>query len=141
MTVIITGDRHWRCDSLAERVVRSLAERHGDQLTIRHGACEGVDAAFDLACLTLRVDRQPYPADWSLGNRAGPVRNSAMVDAGAGLCLAFHRYIRQSKGTKDCTCKAIRAGIPTWLVESEDVRPVRLNADDPRLADWFKRYG
>lgn len=142
MTVIITGDRNWRCEALAERVVQSLIDRHGDQLTIRQGGCEGVDLAFFEQCENYRVAVESFPAkdygDWPW---CGPKRNSAMVDAGADLCLAFHRFIQQSKGTKDCACKAIRAGIPTWLVDSEDGQPVRLRADDRRLADWFRRYG
>ena len=33
---------------------------------------------------------------------AGPIRNQEMVDGGAAMCLAFHRAISLSKGTKGC---------------------------------------
>jgi hypothetical protein len=56
-----------------------------------------------------------------------------MVAKGAGLCIAVHRFLMNSKGTKDCVLQAIAAGIPTWLIDSEDGEPVRLRADDPRL--------
>jgi hypothetical protein len=56
-----------------------------------------------------------------------------MVDAGAALCLAFHRAISASKSTKDCCRQAIGAGIPTYLIDSAKGVPRRLNADDPRL--------
>jgi hypothetical protein len=36
-------------------------------------------------------------------------------------------------GTKDCRRQAIEAGIPTYLIDSEEARPKRLRADDPRL--------
>jgi hypothetical protein len=56
-----------------------------------------------------------------------------MVKAGADLCLAVHRFVFNSKGTKDCAKQAIEAGIPTYLIDSEQARPKRLLADDPRL--------
>jgi hypothetical protein len=65
--------------------------------------------------------------------QAGPVRNGEMVRAGAELCIALHRFLPGSKGTKDCCCQAIAAGIPTWLIGSEAGKPKRLVADDPRL--------
>jgi hypothetical protein len=57
-----------------------------------------------------------------------------MVRAEAGLCLAVHRFLMNSKGTKDCARQAIEAGIPTYLIDSEKAVPKRLRADDPRLA-------
>jgi hypothetical protein len=56
-----------------------------------------------------------------------------MVAAGAAMCVAFHRFLRQSRGTKDCVRRAIEAGIPTYLVDSEEARPRRLRAGDARL--------
>jgi len=37
------------------------------------------------------------------------------------------------KGTKDYCRQAIEAGIPTNLVDSDEAKPKRLRADDPRL--------
>jgi hypothetical protein len=63
---------------------------------------------------------EPHLADWKgLGNIAGPERNREMVEAGADLCIALHRSIETSKGTKDCVRQALAAGIPVWLVEDE----------------------
>jgi hypothetical protein len=56
-----------------------------------------------------------------------------MVDAGAGVCIAVHRFLMNSKGTKDCARQAIEAGIPTYLIDSDEAKPKRLLADDPRL--------
>lgn len=70
---------------------------------------------------------QPYNAN------AGPIRNQAMVDAGAEMCLAFHRAISASKGTKDCARRAIAAGIPTYRIASETAEPRRLKMGDARL--------
>jgi hypothetical protein len=49
--------------------------------------------------------------------------------SGASLCVAVHRNIRGSRGTKDCARRCLAAGIPTWLIDSEDVRPRRIDRD------------
>jgi hypothetical protein len=56
-----------------------------------------------------------------------------MVAAGGELCIAVHRFILISKGTKDCAKQAIQAGIPTYLIDSDEAKPKRLLAGDPRL--------
>jgi hypothetical protein len=81
-----------------------------------------------------RTGREPHPAEWDhLGRRAGPIHNAAMVAKGAGLCFAVHRFLMNSKGTKDCCLQALAAGIPTWLIDSDAGEPKRLTRDDPRL--------
>jgi hypothetical protein len=131
MRVIVTGDRTWKCDALATRVV----VRYGrDELVIVHGAATGVDSVFDRAAIAAQVAREPHPAEWDrLGRRAGPVRNAEMIAKGAGLCLAVHKLLMNSKGTRDCCLQALADGIPTWLIDSDDGEPKRLTADDPRL--------
>jgi hypothetical protein len=37
-----------------------------------------------------------------------------MLAVGAATCLAFHRAISTSNGTKDCARRAIATGIPTY---------------------------
>jgi hypothetical protein len=56
-----------------------------------------------------------------------------MVGKGAELCIAVHKFIPGSKGTKDCARQAVEARIPTWLIDSDEGEPRRLHADDPRL--------
>jgi hypothetical protein len=63
---------------------------------------------------------RPYIAN------AGPIRNQEMVDGGAAMCLAFHRAISLSKGTKDCGRSAIETGIPTYLIDSQRAEQSRL---------------
>jgi hypothetical protein len=134
MRVIVTGDRHWYSPDLAGRVLGRLAARYGDALVIVEGGASGVDESFRLACHGLGIAFETHPARWDeLGRRAGPLRNAEMVAAGAGLCLAFHRFLAGSKGTRDCCLQAVEAGIPTYLIDREDGEPRRLRAGDPRL--------
>jgi hypothetical protein len=134
MRILITGDRHWRCEELAEAVVNRLIARYGPDLVIIHGGVPGVDNAFAIACRELGITAEPHVADWKgLGNIAGPARNREMVESGADLCIAFHRTLERSKGTKDCVRQALAAGIPVYLIDGDHGRPRRLLHADERL--------
>ncbi|WP_422928597.1 SLOG family protein [Singulisphaera sp. PoT] len=150
MRVIITGDRNWYDPDLAESVLNRLLLRYGPSLTIVHGAGGGIDRSFAEACRDLDLEQESHPAHWEeldhpaavvrqdrkgrpYNANAGPIRNAEMVAAGAEMCIAFHRAISSSKGTKDCARQAIAAGIPTYLIDSERAVPRRLGAGDPRL--------
>jgi hypothetical protein len=129
--VLITGSRDWTPIALVESILTRLKDRHGSALIVAHGDCPtGIDATFRRACEAMGIGEQRYPAAWeTLGKAAGPIRNTAMVQAGADVCLAFSTNLTLSRGTSDCARKAIAAGIPTWLVAEDrgpDTRPVRL---------------
>lgn len=59
----------------------------------------------------LGVDREPNPADWSLGRRGGPIRNSLMVRKGARRCYGFLHPGAGNQGTLDCLDKALRSKV------------------------------
>jgi hypothetical protein len=117
---------------------------------IVHGAATGIDQSFAEACAKLGVEQEPHLARWddldapgavvrrdksgrAYNAKAGPTRNAEIVAAGAGMCVAFHRRLAWSRGTKDCVRRAIEAGIPTYVVESKEARPRRLWGDDAQL--------
>lgn len=127
--IIITGDRHWGCFALAEAIIHRLAERYGwDDLVIVHGAATGVDASFGEACSLHDVTQESHPADWSKGKAAGPIRNQEMVDAGADFAIAVHRNLAGSRGTRDCVRRCLSAGIPVWLIDSDEIHPRRITS-------------
>src|SRR4051812_27606870 len=140
MRIIVTGDRNWYAPELAEQVLNRLLARYGPGLVIVHGGATGIDRSFAEACGELGVEQEAHPARWEeldvpeavirydkrnrpYNANAGPIRNAEMVAAGADLCLAFHRAISSSKGTKDCARRAIESGIPTYLVNSDAAEP------------------
>jgi YspA, cpYpsA-related SLOG family len=135
MRILITGDRHWRCNELAEQILNRLLARYGPDLVVVHGGATGVDNAFAVACEELGITAEPHLADWKgLGNVAGPARSREMVQTGADLCLALHRTIQTSMGTKDCVRQALAAGIAVYLIEDDRAIPRRVQAGDARLA-------
>jgi hypothetical protein len=135
--ILITGDRHWSCDDLAKQIVNRLLARYGPELVVVHGGAPGVDQSFHVACRELGITVEPHLADWKgLGNIAGPTRNREMVAAGADLCVALHRSLESSRGTKDCIRQAIAAGIRVYLIDGDEAVPKRIKLDDWRLASW-----
>ncbi len=150
MRVIITGGRNWTAHELAENILNRLLARYGPGIVIVHGGAAGIDRSFADACGDLGIEQEMHEARWeeldhpqavirhdkagrAFNSKAGPIRNQKMVDAGADMCLAFHRAISASKGTKDCAKRALAAGIPTYLIDSEAGEPKRLQAGDGRL--------
>jgi 4-hydroxy-3-methylbut-2-enyl diphosphate reductase IspH len=55
-----------------------------------------------------------------LGERAGLLRNAKLIKLGADLCIVVHRNLSASVNAKDCAAQAIAAGIPTYLIESDE---------------------
>jgi hypothetical protein len=151
MRVIVTGDRGWHDRNLARQVLNRLLLQYGPELVIVHGGGDGIDRSFAEACFELRVKQEVHLAQWDdlrapgavighsgsgrpYNTNAEPVRNAEMVAAGAEMCLVFHRFLTGSRGTKDCVRRALEAGIPTYLIESEAAEQRRLRANDEQLS-------
>jgi hypothetical protein len=151
MRVLVTGHRRWYAPDLAVQVVNRLLCRYGPDLVIVHGAATEIDARFAKACDDLGVNHEPHSARWKdlkapgvvikydrrnhpYNANAGPERNAEMVAAGAEMCIAFHRFLTESRGTKGCVRRAIEAGIPTYLIDSEMAEPRRLREGGGRPA-------
>jgi hypothetical protein len=110
---LVTGSRTW-ADRLSIR--QALAAVWHPDTVLVSGACpRGADALCE-ACWTHWNGRiEHHPADWDQhGRAAGMLRNQAMVDLGADLCIAFIR--EHSAGATHCAELAERAGIPTRRV-------------------------
>lgn len=112
MRVLVTGGRDY---ADRETVFRELAALDtGDvSITIVHGAARGADTLADQAAAKLGFTREPHPANWArLGKTAGFVRNEAMADRGADLCIAFPG----GNGTRDMVARCGRHGIPVKAI-------------------------
>lgn len=115
--ILVTGSRHWED---RDRIIRALNEAgkrfdFNPATTLVHGDAPGADTIARDIWHDYGLADEPHPADWSLGKRAGPLRNEEMVVAGADLCLAFP--IGKSTGTRHCMHLAQRAGIITLIHE------------------------
>jgi len=114
--VLITGGRDWEDEYAIDVIVAGLAALTAgvnERFQLIHGHCPtGADAMADTWKDVVDVVR--FPADWSVGKKAGPLRNRQMLDEEPDLVIAFHDDLASSKGTKDCVGEARRRGIPVW---------------------------
>lgn len=93
--ILVTGSRHYTDKHIVEQELLA----YNEPLQIIHGGATGADS---LAGAVAKEQGWPepivYPADWSLGKKAGPLRNQRMYDeTNPDEVLAFP--LSDSKGT------------------------------------------
>ncbi len=109
--MLITGWRDWP-ESHRGWIFGHLDENMSGATVLVHGQCPkgGADLWAERWALRHGLTVERHPADWDrYGKAAGPRRNTAMVELGADLCVAFPGP--GSSGTWDCVRKASDAGI------------------------------
>lgn len=113
MRVLVCGTRTFGSHAMhigqMHLALRRLLDQ--DKLVIIHGGCRGADQMADAWCQDHEVHQVVYRADWDThGRKAGPIRNSEMLESGVDLVVAF--WDLKSRGTKDTIDKARAKGIP-----------------------------
>ena len=111
--VLVCGGRHYKN---GQHLFAVLDEAHGKTpiSTIVHGGARGADSLAGEWAACRGVPCDVYKADWDkYGNRAGPVRNQLMLDAGKpDLVIAFPG----SRGTADMVGRSTRAGLRVVMI-------------------------
>ena len=111
MRVIVCGGRDYTDGTTVARVISAL---NPVGTVVVHGGARGADSLAADWCRTFGVPEEPHPADWNLhGKAAGPIRNQAMLEAGADLVIAFPG----GAGTADMVGRARSAGVPVLHVD------------------------
>jgi hypothetical protein len=128
MRVIVTGSRNWGGVYGADRIHKVLEALHilatvlGQKLVLVHGDGLGADHIVDGWARRRDsdgVEVETFPANWGMYKKyAGPIRNQAMVDRGADLCIGFCRGT--SAGTRHTMALARNADIPTYVINWEE---------------------
>lgn len=117
MRILITGSRDFDNFELMRYVLKFFEEK---DVTLIHGDCRGADKIAGYIGKTLDFNMEAHPADRNrYGKKAGPIRNTEMVNSGADLVLAFP--IGNSYGTKDCIRKAEQRDIPVIEVTNTNI--------------------
>jgi hypothetical protein len=112
MKVLICGSRHWDKRGTIHNALFGFPK---DTIII-HGAAPGADTHADHVAKQLGLTVIPFPADWSLGRKAGPIRNQQMLKENPDLIIAFHSNIHSSKGTLHMMTIARNKGVPVILI-------------------------
>jgi hypothetical protein len=118
--ILITGSRNWDDEqAVASALITAVLDEAPRDVVIVSGACPtGADAMAERCAAQWGWPVERHLADWTLhGKRAGYLRNQAMVDAGADLCLAFIR--NDSRGASMTAQLAHAAGIATRIHRQE----------------------
>ena len=115
--ILVTGSRTWTDNTpIRHHLARCRTTYPGAVLV--HGNAHGADRIAAGIWRSWRLPIEAHPADWHThGRTAGYRRNTAMVAAGADLCLAFIH--NGSRGASHCAALAEQAGIPTIRIRRE----------------------
>ena len=108
--VVIAGSRYFNDYDLFSSVVSKYLSRIQNEhdLIILSGHCYGTDLMAERYAKENGFALEIYPADWSLGRKAGPLRNKQMVDI-ADFAIAFYAG---GSGTRSLITFAKEKGIP-----------------------------
>lgn len=60
-----------------------------------------------------------FPADWSYGLKAGPIRNAKMLDENPDKVIIFHNDIENSKGSKNMRNQALKRGVQVIIIKND----------------------
>ncbi len=131
MRMLITGSRDWTDGRAVERAMIQAVRDLGDRvtpITVVHGDAPGADNLADQVARKYAMNVERHPADWTVGRKAGPLRNAAMVARGADVCLAFIGDCSSprcrkpgphpSHGATGCAALAEEAGIPVRRIQA-----------------------
>lgn len=113
--VIMAGDRYW---NKKNSIINELAKLPKGT-TIIHGGCRGADkicAGYASRAHGKEFTISPYYADWSLGRKAGPLRNKQMLDQRPDKLIIFHENINKSKGSKNINNQALKLNIKVVII-------------------------
>lgn len=108
--VVIAGSRNFKDYALFSSVVDKCLSRIRNEydIIILSGHCSGADMMAERYAKENGYGLEVFPADWSLGRKAGPLRNKQMVDI-ADYAIAFPSG---GRGTQSLINFAQQKGIP-----------------------------
>jgi hypothetical protein len=107
-TWLICGGRDFTDRELFERAMAHLFADRGRPAKIVHGGARGADTMGGELGEKLGLPTVAVMANWSLGRKAGPIRNQQMLDEHKpDLVVAFPGW----RGTADCVRRAKAMGL------------------------------
>jgi hypothetical protein len=130
MKLLVCGDRDFHDKGTMESFILDLRQFGFKEVkpdVIIEGGARGADSLAREIAKENDISFNEVSAQWEkYGLRAGPIRNSQMIAMHPDLVIAFHYHIDNSRGTIDIINKAVKANIPTYLVEMNGARKMNL---------------
>ena len=106
MKVLVCGGRDYADQEAIARCLGAFHARH-TITCLMHGEAHGADRLAARWAAAQGIKTLAFPADWTLGRSAGPLRNTVMLRQRPDVVIAF----AGGKGTADMVRKARVAGI------------------------------
>lgn len=119
MRVLVCGSRSFTDAQFLWDVLGGMKKSSGVYLVMT-GMAKGADTHAVNWANANHVTLHEYPADWKThGKKAGVLRNQQMLEDGEpDVVLAFvDKPLEESKGTADMVRRAMRANVPTYVLQ------------------------
>lgn len=113
MKILISGSREFRNLKKVDKAIGGFPMN----VVILHGGARGVDARADHAARRKGLEVEILRPDWSIGKKAGPLRNRVLVEK-ADVVYAF--WDGESRGTKGVIDYTRERGKALVVVLDED---------------------
>lgn len=128
MRIVISGSRDFNNYEVIESKILDIIGKlnSNDSVEIISGGCRGVDRCAEMFAYRNGYEFTEFPADWSLGKRAGYLRNKQMAEYASelnGVLIAF--WNMKSKGTKMMIDLARRYGLDVYIINLLDMKIYR----------------
>lgn len=113
MRVLVCGGRDYQDYERVIAALDALHKKHGVTMVIESGA-NGADAHGGIWADNNGIPRCTMFANWDkFGNKAGPIRNQAMIDHLKPNCVVA---FPGGAGTRDMVARAKSSGVKVWEV-------------------------
>lgn len=128
MRIVISGSRDFNNYEVIESKILDIIGKlnSNNSMEIISGGCRGVDKCAEMFAYRNGFKFTEFPADWSLGKRAGYLRNKQMAEYASelnGILIAF--WNMKSKGTKMMIDLARRYGLDIYIINLLDMEIYR----------------
>ena len=116
--VLICGSRDWTNRGAIVSALLSIGPENIE--CVIEGECRGADRLGRVVARDLEISVMKFPADWvTYKKAAGPIRNKQMLDEGKPtIVLAFHKDLKNSRGTADMLRQARKAGVSVVVIDA-----------------------
>ena len=116
LTILITGSRDWNDEKTIIEAIIELHEKYSEKKVLVHGGCKGADTIGATTASSLGWTVIAELPDWSLGKKAGPLRNQKMIDKyKPKIALIFNK--NNSRGTMDCKNRLLKMDSECEIIE------------------------
>ena len=131
--IIIAGSRNYSNYDVIRSAMSTfdLLEKYKpENIEIVSGGCRGVDTLAEKFAKEFGYKFTEFPADWSLGKRAGYLRNKQMAEYAAkenGMLVAF--WDMKSRGTKLMIELAKKYKLQIYVINTENLEVYELRCE------------